>query len=162
MMTKANPIDSTTRSTTIRIERGSRNSRNTRNRPRLKRWRALSAFASYQTDRFRSVDGTRSPKNRFGGTVAGLAVGGREGVRQAAEPLPEDRVDFGRVELGGDLLDAGGVRGRPNAVVQWLVGDPAAGELPFEPLVAVETELGRIRKVRAELDEEGPKSRSRM
>jgi hypothetical protein len=67
-MTEANPIDATTRSTSIRIERGSTNSRSTRNRPRRKRWRALSAFASYQTDRFRSVDGIRNPKNRFGGT----------------------------------------------------------------------------------------------
>ena len=37
--------------------------------------------------------------------IAGHAVGGREGMRQAAQPLPEDGVDLVGGQGVGDLLD---------------------------------------------------------
>jgi hypothetical protein len=42
----------------------------------------------------------------------------------------------------------------PNAIVQWLKRYLAVGELAFQPLVPIETELRGIREVRTELDEQ--------
>jgi hypothetical protein len=81
-------------------------------------------------------------------------VGGREGMRQAAQPLPENSVDLVGGKHVGNLLDPSRRGGGSDAVVQWLEGNLALGELPLEPFVTVETELGRVRKVGAELDED--------
>ena len=73
---------------------------------------------------------------------------------QAAEPLAHDGVDLRRIQGVGDALHARGVGARPDAVVERFVGNAALGELPFEPLVPVQTDLHGIGKVGAELDEQ--------
>ena len=70
--------------------------------------------------------------------IAGLAVGGREGMRQTAQPLPEDGVDLVGGQQVGDLLGPSRRRRGSDAVVQRLEGNLALGELPLEPFVAVE------------------------
>src|SRR5436190_2270546 len=86
--------------------------------------------------------------------IASAAVGGGKGMRHPAEPLAKHRVDLRRVQGIREALHATGIRAGSNAVVEWLVGDPSLRELPFEPFVAIETELRRVGKVRAELDEQ--------
>lgn len=76
-------------------------------------------------------------------------------MRQAPEPFAKDGLDLRGTELMRDPLDPGGVLTRPNAIVERLVGDAAPRELAFEPLVPIQTQLGGIRKVRTERDEEG-------
>ena len=73
---------------------------------------------------------------------------------QAAEPLPHDSVDFRGIQGVGDALDPRRLFRGPDAVVERLVGDGALRELAFEPFVAVETDLHRVGKVGAELDEQ--------
>ena len=48
------------------------------------------------------------------------------------------------------------------AIIESVALDAPLCELPFEPFVAIETDLGVEGKVRAELDEEGPKALSTM
>jgi hypothetical protein len=88
--------------------------------------------------------------------IARLPMGGREGMRQAAEPLAKDRIDLVGCEGIGDLLDAARRVGRSNAVVQRLERNPTLRQLALEPLVPIETDLGGIGKIRTELDEERP------
>ena len=54
-------------------------------------------------------------------------VGGGEGMRQAAEPLAHDGVDFRRIQGLGDALHAGGRVSGPDAIVERFVGDAALG-----------------------------------
>ncbi len=86
--------------------------------------------------------------------VAGAAMACGKGMRQAAEPFAKHRVDLRGVQGIGDTLHAGGILAGSNAVIERLVGDVPLRELPFEPFVAIETELRRVGKVRAELDEQ--------
>ena len=86
--------------------------------------------------------------------IARGAVGGGEGMRQAAEPLAEDRVDLRGIERVGDTLHACRRVAGPDAVVERLVGDAALRELTFEPLVPIQTDLHGIGEVGAELDEQ--------
>src|SRR5207247_8273832 len=71
--------------------------------------------------------------------IAGGTVRAGEGMGEAPEPLANDGVDLRGIELGGDLLDTGGIVGRADAIVQRLITDPAPRQLPFQPLVSVET-----------------------
>ena len=80
--------------------------------------------------------------------IAGRTVCSGEGMRQAPEPFAKQGVDLGGVQRVGDPLHAAGHLGRTNAVVQRLKGNAALSQLAFEPLVPIETELGRVRKVR--------------
>jgi hypothetical protein len=83
--------------------------------------------------------------------VAGGAVGRCKGMGQATQPLPEDRVDLGGIEGVRDALHAPAVGTRPDAVVQRFERDLAHGQLAFQPLMALQTELGGVGKVRTEL-----------
>ena len=83
-----------------------------------------------------------------------LPVRGREGVRQAGQPLAQQRVDLPRRQLVGQPLQAFGVRAPQDAVVERLVGDAPFRQLPLEVLVPVDAQLGVVGEVRAELQEE--------
>jgi hypothetical protein len=93
--------------------------------------------------------------------VAGLPVLGGEGVGQAGQPLAQQGVDLGGGQAVSQLLQALGVGAAQDAVVEGLEGDALLGQLPLDVLVAVDAELGVVREVGAELQEEGPKSSSR-
>ena len=86
--------------------------------------------------------------------VAGAAIAGRKGMRQARQPLPQQGLDLGRRQPIGQRLQLPGGRTGQNAVVERLVGQPPLRELTLEVLVPVETELGVVREVGAELQEE--------
>ena len=86
--------------------------------------------------------------------VAGLAVGGGEGMRQTCQPLAQQRIDLGRRQAVAKLLQALGVGAGKDAVVQGLEGDAFLGQLPLDVFVAVDAQLGVVREVGAELQEE--------
>jgi hypothetical protein len=68
--------------------------------------------------------------------------------------LAKHGVNLGGVQRVGDALDATGGLTRLDAVVEGLERDPPVGQLSLQPLVPVQAQLRRIRKVRAELDED--------
>ena len=80
----------------------------------------------------------------------------RERVRQARQPLAQQGVDLRRVQAGGDAPHARRVGATQDAVVERLEGDALLGQLALEVLVAVDAQLGVVREVRAELDEQRP------
>src|SRR5579871_2154041 len=86
--------------------------------------------------------------------VAGLAVLICKGVRQAGQPLAQQSVDFGTGQAVAQLLEALGIGTGKDAVVEGLEGNALLGQLAFDVLVAVNTELGVVREVGAELEEE--------
>src|SRR5438876_2906764 len=85
--------------------------------------------------------------------VAGTAIGGGEGMGEAAEPLAHEGVDLGGREPIRDRLRPARVGAGEEAVVERLEGDAGAGELAFQVLVSVEAERGRVGEVRGELEE---------
>src|SRR3990172_10943333 len=87
-------------------------------------------------------------------SIAGGAVGRGEGRWETAQPFADDGLDLRGIELMRDRLHAGGILGGADAIVQRFIGDAAPRQLPFQPLVPVETDLRRVRKVGAELDKE--------
>jgi hypothetical protein len=86
--------------------------------------------------------------------VASFAILVRKGVRQAGQPLAQQGVDFGTGQSVAQLLETLGIGTGKDAVVEGLEGNALLGQLAFDVFVAVETELGVIRKVGAELEEE--------
>jgi hypothetical protein len=87
--------------------------------------------------------------------VTGPAVTDGKRVRQARQPLAPQGLDPRGREPVAQRLEQPGLRAADNAVVQRLVGDAPLGELALDVLVPIETELGGVREVRAELQEEG-------
>jgi hypothetical protein len=75
-------------------------------------------------------------------------------VRQDRQPLAQQRVDLPRSQLIADLLQRGGIADRGEAVIECLEPEAGLGGLPLGPVVAVEAQLGVVRKVGAELEEE--------
>ena len=88
--------------------------------------------------------------------VAGRPVGGGERVRQDRQPLAQQGVDLFRAEPVADRLQAltRPDRERGDPVVERGERDPGLRGLPLGLLVAVEAELGVVRKIGAELQEE--------
>ncbi len=72
-----------------------------------------------------------------------LAVLGREGGRQSAEPLAKERLDVPGAEAIADRLKRLRVVAGEEAVVESLVPDPLVRELPLGPPVAVERSLAK-------------------
>jgi len=64
------------------------------------------------------------------------------------------RVDLGSREAVAELLEPLRVGAAEDAVVQGLEGDPLLGQLALDVLVPVDTELGVVREVGADLEEE--------
>ena len=89
--------------------------------------------------------------------VARLAVLGGEGVGQQPQPLAQQGVEVRRAQSVAAGLRALRVVTGQQAVVQRRVADARLGQLALEVLVPVQTQLGGVRKVRAKLEEEGPK-----
>ena len=89
--------------------------------------------------------------------VARRAIVRRERVRQSMEPLAQQRVDARGVQPVTERLRPRGAGTGQQAVIQSLKGDAFLEQLAFEILMAVQAQLGVVRKVRAELEEEGAK-----
>ena len=83
-------------------------------------------------------------------------------MQQPPQPLTEQRIDLLCIQLIGDLLDSDRIGTREDAVVERFVDQALLIELPFEPLMTVQAELGRVRKNDPNLMNIGPKSRSTM
>jgi hypothetical protein len=75
-------------------------------------------------------------------------------MRQARQPLAQQAVDLGVIQAVADLLQGGRLVAPAHPVVEGLEGDAAFGQLALGVFVAVETELGVVREVGAELEEE--------
>ena len=88
--------------------------------------------------------------------VAGPPIAECKRVRQARQPLVEERLDRGRRQSVAERLQLLGRGTREDPVIQSLIRDPTRGELALDVLMPVETELGVVRDVGAELQEDGP------
>jgi hypothetical protein len=89
--------------------------------------------------------------------VTGSAVLGAVGVGQAGEPFAEKGLDLGVAKSVIDVLSGWEISASEQAVVHGLEGNAALRQLALQILMAVEAELGRVRKTGAELEEEGAK-----
>ncbi len=86
--------------------------------------------------------------------IPGGAVRRTQGLRQPRQPLAHQRFNFLGRQAVGQRLHTSWVRARAQAIVQRLVGNAGAAQLALEVLMPVETELGGVREVRTELEEE--------
>lgn len=79
------------------------------------------------------------------------------GVRigQDRQPLVDEAVDFFGGHAVGDALGSFRIGAGTQTVVERLEGDSLVFELPFQVFIAVDADLAGVRKIRAELDEEG-------
>src|ERR1700752_4508440 len=77
-------------------------------------------------------------------------------MRQPAEPFAKKGFDLLLVETLADALCSWQVLTPRDPIVQCFILNTPAIKLTLEILVAVDAELGRIGKIRAELDEKGP------
>src|SRR5258705_7706115 len=75
-------------------------------------------------------------------------------MRQPCQPLAQQPINLALVEPIADSLQRLGVFAPEDAVVQRLEGDAALAQLALGVLVAVDTQLGVVRKVGTELQEE--------
>ena len=75
-------------------------------------------------------------------------------MRQAGQPLADERVDLLGAQRVAQRLQPGRLRAGQKAVVERLEGDARLGCLPLGPLVAVDAQLGVVGEVGAELEEE--------
>ena len=82
------------------------------------------------------------------------AVRGRVRVRQARQPLAQQRVDPLRVQPFGQRPHGAGVPAAQDPVVERLERDAPLRELALQVLVPVDAQLRVVREVRAELDEQ--------
>lgn len=83
------------------------------------------------------------------------AVCGRERMRQPRQPLARQGVDLGGAELTADLCQPLGILATQDAVVERFEGNALLGQLALDALVAVNANLGAVREIRAEFEEEG-------
>ena len=86
--------------------------------------------------------------------VARAPIPGGKGMGQARQPLPQQGFDLRRRQPVRERLQVPGLRAGEDAVVESFVGDAPLGELALEVFVPVHTELGVIREIGAELQEE--------
>ena len=98
--------------------------------------------------------GELSLKDRNVVAIAGCSILGREGVRDARQPLPEQHVDLVGRESIAELLQSSGIGAAQNAIVQGLEGYPFLGQLSLDVLMAVDAQLGVVGEVGAELEKE--------
>ena len=75
--------------------------------------------------------------------------------RQTPEPLAQQALDFPRIQAVANLLQGLGIVTTAHAVVQGLEGHGAFVQLAFRVFVAVQAELGVVREICAELQEDG-------
>ena len=77
-------------------------------------------------------------------------------MRQKRQPFTQQRIDLLFSEPVADGLQRRRVIDCGEPVIQRLEGDAGLGGLAFGPLVAVEAQLGVVREIGAELEEERP------
>ena len=77
-------------------------------------------------------------------------------MRWPAQPFAKKGFDLLLVETVADALCSWQVLTPRDPVVQCFIFNTPAIKLTLQILVAVDAELGRIGKIRAELDEKGP------
>jgi hypothetical protein len=75
-------------------------------------------------------------------------------VRQPGQPSAQQRVDVLRTERVADPLQRRRVVDGSEPVVQRFEPDPGLRGLPLRPVIAVEAQLGGVREVAGELQEE--------
>ena len=86
-------------------------------------------------------------------SVASGAIGGRQWPGQPLRPAIEEGLDVAGAQRITGRLQGGGIGTREKAVVETLETNAVPPELLFHPLMAVETNLDRIRQIGADLDE---------
>jgi hypothetical protein len=77
----------------------------------------------------------------------------RERPGKALRPAIEEGLDIARAQRITRGLQGGGVGTRQKPIIETLETNPLAPELLLDPLMAVETDLYRVRDVGADLDE---------
>src|SRR4029077_2666570 len=80
-------------------------------------------------------------------------------MRESAQPLAEQPIDLFRGQFVGKPLQQLRIGAGLDAIVQRLERYAALGKLAFQVLVAVDVELGVVRKVGAEFHEQRPEVR---
>ena len=75
-------------------------------------------------------------------------------MRQPREPLAKNAFDLFVAQAIHNALHPPRVVARERAILESLVSDAAFLQLPFEILVAVETDAGGVGKVTGKLDEQ--------
>jgi len=80
-----------------------------------------------------------------------------EGMGQPGQPFAQHPLNPRSAEPRGERLQARWIRTGHDAIVGCFIGDALRGQLALEVLVPIETELGVVGKVRAELQEERTK-----
>ncbi len=88
--------------------------------------------------------------------IARRAVTRRKRMRQAAQPFAQQLIDLGCRQAIAKALRQLGVGTGLDSVVDGLERHATLGKLPLEILVAIDVELGIVREVGAELEEERP------
>ena len=81
-------------------------------------------------------------------TVSGLAIRGRERMRQLAQPLPQQGIDLVRAQAITDCLQPLGIVTAQHSIVERLETDPLLLQLPFGVLMTVQAQLGVVRESR--------------
>jgi hypothetical protein len=87
--------------------------------------------------------------------ISGAAILGRERVREDAQLFAEEGVDLGGIQAVADPLSSLEIGAGQESVIESFEGDLALGQLALEIFMAIEAELGEVREVGAEFDEEG-------
>jgi hypothetical protein len=85
-----------------------------------------------------------------------LPIFAGKGMRQLAEPLPQQPVNLLGRQTVAERLNSLGIVARQDAVIQRLIIDASVGQLLLDVLVTVQAELGIVGKVRAELTSRAP------
>src|SRR3954470_5999850 len=88
--------------------------------------------------------------------IARGAVARWKRMRQSLEPLAQQSIDPIRGKSITELLHQPRIGAGLDAIVERLEPHPALGKLALEVLVAVDAELGVVREIGAELQEERP------
>jgi hypothetical protein len=93
-------------------------------------------------------------QNRQLVAVARGPIRSGERVRQPGQPLAQQRIDLLFSEPVADRLQRYRIIDGGEPVVQRLECDAGLGGLALRPVVAVDAQLGVVRKIRAKLEEE--------
>src|SRR6478752_10170116 len=80
--------------------------------------------------------------------VPGAQIGHGERGRQSVRPTPEEALHGSRPAPVADPLQSGRIITGTKTVVQGGVADPALHALPLRPLVTVQPDPDRIRRIR--------------
>jgi hypothetical protein len=94
--------------------------------------------------------------------ISGLAISAGKGMGQPSPPFPQQGVNFRGGETVTKSLQTFWIGTGEDAIIEGFISNALLVELALHVLMPVQTELGVIGKIGTELQEEGPKSRSRQ